>query len=231
MSEPKSVREVLHDIQVALKVPKDQWNSFGKYPYRNAESILQSVKPLLPEGAVVLCNVAASSCEVDGKSHVMCLATATLNIGEEEISATAYAVEPLSQKGMDSAQVSGSTISYAKKYALANLFAIDGTEDSDAQKPAKSPEKPEKRDNASKLDKAMSEAMRAAAEAVESERAALVETFKRYKLALAGRGAEVTNDEIVAMVEKHVGKPRSEWAAPDYAAAREHLELQIGGYE
>ena len=98
-------------------------------------------------------------------------------------------------------------------------------------KPVKSPEKPAAKSNASKLDKAMNEAMRAAAEAVETERAALVETFKRYKLALAGRGAEVTNDEIVAMVEKHVGKPRSEWAAPDYAAAREHLELQIGGYE
>ena len=228
MSGGKGVREVLHDVQLALKVPKDQWNDFGKYKYRNAESILQSVKELLPEGFAVIVNVRPAI--MNGR--FVCIATASIEDGEGQyVSALAYAVEPESKKGMDSAQLSGATISYAKKYALANLFAIDGTEDSDAQKPAKSPEKPAAKSNASKLDKAMSEAMRAAAEAVETERAALVETFKRYKLALAGRGAEVTNDEIVAMVEKHVGKPRSEWAAPDYAAAREHLELQIGGYE
>ena len=228
MSGAKSIREVLHDVQLALKVPKSEWNDFGKYRYRNAESILQSVKELLPEGFAVIVNVRPEV--MNGR--FVCIATAAIEDGGgQSVSALAYAVEPDSKKGMDSAQLSGATISYAKKYALANLFAIDGTEDSDAQKPVKSPEKPAAKSNGSKLDKAMNEAMRAAAEAVESERAALVETFKRYKLALAGRGAEVTNDEIVAMVEKHVGKPRSEWAAPDYAAAREHLELQIGGYE
>lgn len=130
-----SITAVLHGIQTALKVPKDQWNAFGKYPYRNAESILQSVKPLLPEGAVVLCNVTAVPCDVGGVAHVMCMATATLKAGAEEISAQAYAVEPLDKKGMDAAQLSGATISYAKKYALANLFAIDGTKDSDAMEP------------------------------------------------------------------------------------------------
>ena len=123
---------VLHGIQTALKVPKDQWNACGKYPYRNAESILQSVKPLLPDGVVVLCDVTAAPYEVAGMMHVACLATATLKSADEEIRATAYAVEPLEKKGMDAAQLSGATISYAKKYALANLFAIDGTKDSDA---------------------------------------------------------------------------------------------------
>lgn len=135
---------VLHGIQTALKVPKDQWNAFGKYPYRNAESILQSVKPLLPDGVVVLCDVTAAPYEVAGTMHVACLATATLKSADEEIRATAYAVEPLEKKGMDAAQLSGATISYAKKYALANLFAIDGTKDSDAmeqqyQQPAQQP--------------------------------------------------------------------------------------------
>ena len=124
----KSVHDVLHDIQVALKVPKDLWNDFGKYPYRNAESILQAVKPLLPSGYTVVVNVEPVVME----GRIVCMAEAILRFGETYATAKAYAVEPDGKKGMDSAQVSGATISYAKKYALGNLFAIDGNKDSDA---------------------------------------------------------------------------------------------------
>lgn len=126
------ITSLLHDVQCALKVPKDQWNNFGKYPYRNAEGILQSVKALLPEGAAVMCDTRPEFQVIDGKAHVVCIAKAELSAGDEKVAAYAYAVEPLEKKGMDKAQISGATISYAKKYALANLFAIDGAKDSDA---------------------------------------------------------------------------------------------------
>ena len=132
MAASKGPREVLHDIQTALKVPKDQWNDFGKYPYRNAESILQAVKPLLPDGYTVVVDV---SPELLG-GRIVCRAVASLICPTGCADACAYAVEPESKKGMDAAQVSGATISYAKKYALGNLFAIDGNKDSDAEAPS-----------------------------------------------------------------------------------------------
>ena len=142
-----SIHASLHEIQVALRVPKDLWNDFGKYPYRNAESILQAVKPLLPKGHTVLVDVEPEV--MDGR--IVCMCTASLvNDQCATVSAKAYAVEPEGKKGMDSAQVSGATISYAKKYALGNLFAIDGNKDSDApdaqeSKPAtKTRKKPQK---------------------------------------------------------------------------------------
>lgn len=126
---------VLHAVQSHLKVPKSEWNDFGKYRYRNAESILQAVKPLLPDGWTVVCDcraVVPEQWDGSGRPPVICECRAELTNGTEFASATAYAVEPESKKGMDAAQLSGATISYAKKYALANLFAIDGTEDSDS---------------------------------------------------------------------------------------------------
>ena len=128
----KTIHDVLHDIQVARKVPKDQWNDFGKYPYRNAESILQAVKPLLPSGYTVVCD---ASLTVVG-SEMVCQVVASLVGAEGHVSAMGYAREPESKKGMDASQVSGSSTSYAKKYALGNLFAIDGNKDSDAETPS-----------------------------------------------------------------------------------------------
>lgn len=125
----RNINAVLHDIQVALKAPKDQWNDFGKYQYRTAESIIQSVKPLLPDGYTVVVDIEPQLME----GRIVCMVEARLVSGDNAvISAKAYAVEPEGKKGMDSAQVSGATISYAKKYALGNLFAIDGNKDSDA---------------------------------------------------------------------------------------------------
>ena len=235
MSE-KTIHDVLHDLQVALKVPKDQWNDFGKYKYRNAESILQSAKALAPEGVHIDCNVTPEVVKlVNGDAgteymRVICKATASIASKDGMFTATAYAVEPESKKGMDSAQVSGATISYAKKYALANLFAIDGTEDSDAEADEK-PAKARRKADGSEVEKAARKAAQAAAAALETERAALVETFKRYKVALIGRGAEMDNEQIAEMVEGHLGKPRSEWLAVDYADARAYLEEQIGAGE
>lgn len=139
MAESKGIIEVLHDLQVSLKVPKNLWNDFGGYPYRNAESILQATKPLLPQGYAIICNT--DVIELCGR--IVCKATASLVGVENTVSATAYSIEPVSKKGMDSSQISGSNESYAKKYALGNLLAIDGTMDSDDPRVHAATEEPE----------------------------------------------------------------------------------------
>ena len=128
-------------IQTQLKAPKGQFNSFGKYKYRSLEDITESVKPLLAEtGCTLTIN---DQIELIGDRFYV-KATATIANSEgNQISVSAYAREPFEKKGMDSAQVTGATSSYARKYALNGLFAIDDTKDADAtndgtdQKPAK----------------------------------------------------------------------------------------------
>lgn len=137
----KSIIEILADIQANLKAPKNQFNSFGKYKYRNCEDILEAVKPLASaRGCAVI--VTDTPISIEGRHYIK--AEAILHCGEGQISATACAMEADSKKGMDSAQVSGATSSYARKYALNGLFAIDDTKDADHNNNGKEePEKPE----------------------------------------------------------------------------------------
>ena len=115
-------------IQSELKAPKNQWNDFGKYNYRSAEDILEAVKPLLKKHE---CHLTISDEMVVLGDRYYVKATATLAKEGESISTTAYAREEESKKGMDSSQITGSTSSYARKYALNGLFCIDDTKDSD----------------------------------------------------------------------------------------------------
>ena len=122
------ITNVLQNIQTKLKAPKSQYNKFGNYNYRNCEDILEAVKPLLASyGAAV---ILYDSIEAIGTRFYV-KATATLKAGEEEISVTAYAREEETKKGMDGSQITGSASSYARKYALNGLFAIDDTKDAD----------------------------------------------------------------------------------------------------
>lgn len=152
--------KLLNKIQKELKAPKSQYNSFGKYYYRNCEDILEAVKPLLGDGILTI-----SDEVVNIGNHNYVKATATLtesansthahlcdvskmlrgatvegfkaectcgaNDGVESVSVTAYAREAVDQKGMNDSQITGSTSSYARKYALNGLFCIDDTKDSD----------------------------------------------------------------------------------------------------
>jgi hypothetical protein len=130
MMADKSIVDKLAEIQALLHAPKSQFNSFGKYKYRNCEDILEAVKPLARERD---CAVLISDEPVlIGTRHYI-KATATLKAAGDEISTTAYAMEAESKKGMDSAQVTGATSSYARKYALNGLFAIDDTKDADSR--------------------------------------------------------------------------------------------------
>jgi len=131
MSEKKlNFTEVVSNIQTELKANKGQENKFGKYKYRSCEDILESVKPLLKEHKAIL--TLTDSIELIGERYYL-KAVATLQIEDVSISTSAYAREPLSQKGMAEPQVTGSASSYARKYALNGLFAIDDTKDDDTK--------------------------------------------------------------------------------------------------
>lgn len=115
-------------IQSELKAPKGQYNSFGKYNYRSCEDILEGVKPLLAKHGLVL--TIRDGIELIGDRFYV-KATATITDGKEELSTEAYARESADKKGMDASQVTGATSSYARKYALNGLLAIDDTKDAD----------------------------------------------------------------------------------------------------
>ncbi len=116
-------------IQTKLSVPKNQYNSFGKYKYRSQEDILESVKPLLAETKCTLV-ITDKIVEVGGRVYVKATATLT-NSEKESVKNSAYAREPEVQKGMNDAQITGSVSSYARKYCLNGLFCIDDTKDAD----------------------------------------------------------------------------------------------------
>lgn len=126
-----NIYEKLSEIQAKLKAPKSQYNSFGEYNYRNAEDILEAVKPLCKEYKAVLV-VSDKINAIGARNYVE--ATATLidiEKPEDKISITSSAREDEDLKGMTNSQITGSTSSYARKYALNGLFDIDDTKDSD----------------------------------------------------------------------------------------------------
>jgi hypothetical protein len=122
----------LNLIQNELKAPKGQYNNFGKYKYRNCEDILEALKPLLLKHECAL--IVSDELVMIGERYYV-KATATLTVCENGAlyTVTAYAREEENKKGMDGAQVTGAASSYARKYALNGLFAIDDTKDADTQ--------------------------------------------------------------------------------------------------
>ena len=128
-------------IQKELKAPKNQRNNFGKYNYRSCEDILEALKPLLSP-----CVLTINDEIIAVGERIYVKAIATLHLNAETISTSAFAREEENKKGMDSSQLTGSTSSYARKYALNGLFAIDDNKCSDAtnkhgaDKPLNAPE-------------------------------------------------------------------------------------------
>lgn len=122
-----NIQEKLAKIQQSLVIKKGQTNSFGGYQYRSCEDILEAVKPLL--GDLILL-VSDDMVNIGDRYYIKAVATL---FGSEtsQIGTTAYAREALTKKGMDEAQITGAASSYARKYALNGLFAIDDTKDAD----------------------------------------------------------------------------------------------------
>ncbi|MGH1601584.1 ERF family protein [Campylobacter majalis] len=121
--------KILSQIQTELKAPKGLYNSFGKYHYRSCENILEALKPLLQKHNVAL-TISDEIALIGDRYYIK--ATAVLKGQNGEVSATAYAREADAKKGMDESQITGSTSSYARKYALNGLFAIDDEKDADS---------------------------------------------------------------------------------------------------
>ena len=120
----------LVEVQSKLKAPKSQFNKFGNYAYRNCEDILEALKPILNQVKAVV-NISDEVVLIGERYYIK--ATVKFIDGEtgDVIEASTMAREEESKKGMDSSQLTGSTSSYARKYALNGLFAIDDTKDSD----------------------------------------------------------------------------------------------------
>lgn len=125
-----NVYQKLLMVQVELKAPKGQYNSFGKYRYRSCEDILTAVKPLLDRAGAVI--TITDSLELIGARYYIKATATFIDIEKgEAISNTAYAREDESKKGMDGSQITGTASSYARKYALNGLLLIDDTKDAD----------------------------------------------------------------------------------------------------
>lgn len=124
-------KEKLMQIQTELKAPKNLYNSFGKYKYRNAEGIQEALKPYLNKYGCTL--ILSDKVEQYGE-RIYIKATAILYDieSDERVIAEAYAREALEKKGMDESQITGTASSYARKYALNGLFLLDDTKDADS---------------------------------------------------------------------------------------------------
>lgn len=126
-----NIYKKLLGIQYKLKVPKAQYNSFGKYNYRSCEDILEAAKPwCAAEGLLIL--LTDDVREVGGRVYIEAEAKLIDTEDGECISVKADAREDAEKKGMDGSQISGSASSYARKYALNGLFCLDDTKDADA---------------------------------------------------------------------------------------------------
>lgn len=125
-----NIHEKLCEVQNKLKAPKGQYNAFGKYHYRNCEDILEAVKPILKDLKLTI-RLNDEIVNIGERYYIKSTITLTDCETGETAETTAYAREEESKKGMDGSQVTGASSSYARKYALNGLFAIDDAKDSD----------------------------------------------------------------------------------------------------
>ena len=200
--------EELSRIQQNLKAPKNLYNKFGNYYYRNAEGILEAVKPLL-NGLALLIN--DEPVVIGNRTYIK--ATVTLTNGEDSVSAVAYAREDETKKGMDGCQITGACSSYARKYALNALLMIDDSKDSDddslsPKNPANDPEKPK-------------ENQKAAPQAKPAQR-----TAPKAEVAVGGAVPPVASDGA-----KEASKKQMSEGAAFLVQAKAKIERDIPGFD
>lgn len=136
MAEGKPIFAALMAVQAELKAPKGQHNSFGKYDYRSAEDIIEAVKPLLKDNGLFL-NMSDDIVLIGDRYYVKATVKVVDVVTGESIQTSALAREAAQKKGMDESQVTGTASSYARKYALNGLFAIDDNRDADTDEYAR----------------------------------------------------------------------------------------------
>ena len=126
-----SVNDKLLMIQKDLNAPKSQYNSFGNYSFRSCEDITEAVKPLLEREGLVL-SMSDEIKQIGNRYYIEATASVIDVVEGDRIDVKAYAREQENKKGMDMAQITGAASSYARKYALNGLFAIDDNKDPDS---------------------------------------------------------------------------------------------------
>lgn len=181
------LHEKLLAIQTKLKAPKGQYNKFGNFNYRSAEDILEAVKPLNAEQGLLL-TITDEIKEVGGRVYVV--ATATVSDGTDELKVSAFAREPENKKGMDESQITGATSSYARKYALNGLYAIDDNKDADTDEHKQQQENAPKKQQAQKQQQQKQQPTK---EPTEKELHELVEKYVRNIEALGVERAQVVD--------------------------------------
>lgn len=138
-----NIYEKLTEVQNELKAPKSKYNSFGNYNYRSCEDIMEAVKPLLKDKKLAM-TVKDDVFNIGDRFYIMATVTVFDCESEEKLSTTAFAREDTVKKGMDGSQITGSSSSYARKYALNGMFAIDDTKDADGWNTHEKEEAPKK---------------------------------------------------------------------------------------
>lgn len=139
------IKEKLVNIQNELKAPKNLYNNFGKYNYRSAEDVLEALKPLLLKHRCTI-NITDEIVQIGTNYYNKTLLT-FLDIDDTtELKSSVMCKEASAQKGMNEAQISGSTISYCHKYVLGSMFLLDDTKDVDTEEYQKENNKENKTD-------------------------------------------------------------------------------------
>lgn len=204
-----NVYEKLLAVQSELKAPKSQYNEFGKYRYRNAEDILEAVKPLCVKYKAVV-YISDELAPIGERYYVAARAEFVDVEKNDAIKVTAFAREEESKKGMDGSQVTGASSSYARKYALNGLFAIDDTKDSDTTNTGDTDTaKPAKKSAPKANEKiSMSDAVivtpKTFAERVENARKEMeIKPTKAEKIKYFAAALGVKNSELKPIVEKY----------------------------
>ena len=174
----KNILMKLNKIQVELKAPKGQFNKFGNYKYRSCEDILEALKPLLEKYKAAI-NITDEIAVVGDRYYIRAIATLYDIESGESIEAMAFAREDESKQGQDLSQLTGSTSTYARKYALNGLLAIDDTKDSDTTN--KHGKEENKVDNKTENNKFISQAQQKRLFAIAKSNAELVKgVIKKY---------------------------------------------------
>lgn len=191
----------LLQVQMALKAPKGQYNSFGKYHYRSCEDIIEAAKPLCASNGLVL-TMTDSIEQVGDRYYIRADVGVTDAVTGDSITAHAYARESVQKKGMDESQITGTASSYARKYALNGLFAIDDTKDADTDEytartgAQNGAGRTKSADATNHIDRPQNDAERAMQSA-------------RHRMAAEVKRLAATGDELKAVCQKHFGKLNS----------------------
>ena len=191
----------LLQVQMALKAPKSQYNKFGKYYYRSCEDIIEAVKPLCASNGLVL-TLTDSVEQVGDRYYIRADVSVTDAVTGDSVTAHAYARESVQKKGMDESQITGTASSYARKYALNGLFAIDDTKDADTDEYTARTDaqngagRTKSADTTNHIGRPQSDAERAIQSA-------------RHRMAAEVKRLAATGDALKAVCQKHFGKVNS----------------------